>query len=472
MNKENKGKRLVKDTIIFAIGSLGTKVIQFVMMPLYTNYMTSAEYGVSNLIFTIVQLLLPIVSLNIFDAVLRFGMSKTEKSANVLKTALKIVVLDLFLIIILIPIINLYKPLNEWTYYLVVYLFLNILNSTIMNYLKVKNKNLLYAIISLIQTFVLASTNVLLIAHWKMGVDGYMLSSIIAMATSCILGTICGNVISDIRRAHFDKKLLFQMLRYSIPLIFNAIAWWLISSSDKIMIEIMCGSALLGIYSVAAKIPALINVFISIFQQSWGLSAIREMETSNDMRFYSVIFEIYSFIIFGASLLTIIFIRPFMNIYIGKDFLDSVQFVPFLIYSSIFSAISTFAGSLYTAMKDTKKIMNTTLLAGILNIIINYFGIKYLGVMGAVIGTVVAYFLIANIRMFDLYRRIEFEFKKWKYLGNCLILFLISFLVTYGMESIVIDFVIIISFGLINRSSIVKLKLLKRESKDGIKKDY
>ena len=77
-------KSLLKDTLIFAIGSIGTKLILFLMVPLYTNYMTSAEYGTADLIFTIAQLLVSILSVVIFDAVIRFGLSGGEKRENVL----------------------------------------------------------------------------------------------------------------------------------------------------------------------------------------------------------------------------------------------------------------------------------------------------------------------------------------------------------------------------------------------------
>ena len=76
----NKYKRLISDTVIFAIGNLGSKIILFFMVPLYTNYLSAEEYGTSDLVFTIAQLLMPFVSLVIFDAVLRFGLSKNAKN--------------------------------------------------------------------------------------------------------------------------------------------------------------------------------------------------------------------------------------------------------------------------------------------------------------------------------------------------------------------------------------------------------
>ena len=67
---------LLKDTFIFALGSFGSKIILFFMVPLYTNYMTTEEYGIADLVFTVAQFLTPIMSIVIHDAVIRYGLSK------------------------------------------------------------------------------------------------------------------------------------------------------------------------------------------------------------------------------------------------------------------------------------------------------------------------------------------------------------------------------------------------------------
>ena len=75
-------KTLLKDTLIFGLGNLGTKLILFLMVPLYTNYMSDAEYGIADLVFTIAQLMAPFLSVVIFDAIIRFGLSERERKEN------------------------------------------------------------------------------------------------------------------------------------------------------------------------------------------------------------------------------------------------------------------------------------------------------------------------------------------------------------------------------------------------------
>lgn len=428
----NKFKLLLKDTFIFAVGSIGSKIILFFLVPFYTAYLTTEEYGISNLVFTISQFLIPIMSLEVFDAVLRFGLSKSYKKEDVLKNAYLIILFDVIISFLLFPILALYRPIKEWRIYLLIYFLASIINSTVMNYLKVCEKNKVYAGISIFQTIVLCIANIFLIAYLRIGIRGYLLSNIISLLASSFVAFLFGNEWSAIKNGNINKFLMKEMLLYSSPLILNSISWWLISSSDKIMIERMVNTSELGVYTVAAKIPALINVLIAIFQQAWGISSIKEIETSNDTEFYSKTFKYYNIIVYTACILALCGIRSFMKIYIqgGTNYQAASNYVPFLLVSAFFSAISTFYGSLYTALKKTDRIMVTTLIAGIVNVLVNYVAIRLIGTMGAVVGTVVAYLLTTIIRMTDMKNYIEIDINYVKIIINWALLFIFAFSVT------------------------------------------
>lgn len=163
----------------------------------------------------------------------------------------------------------------------------------------------------------------------------------------------------DLKRANFRVPLLKRMILYSAPIILNNVSWWIINSLDKIMIEGMMNAAALGIYTVATKIPSLINVIISIFSQAWGLSTIKEIESSNDTGFYSSVFRMYSFITFGAGVAVVSIIKPFMTVYVGQEFEDAWKYVSLLVVSAVFYSISAYFGTLYNALQKTVNSMWT-----------------------------------------------------------------------------------------------------------------
>jgi O-antigen/teichoic acid export membrane protein len=406
----SKYKKLITDIFIFGVGALGSKFIVFFLLPLYTNILSDAEYGIADLVFTTGQLLVPIVSLAIFNGLLRYGLSPEYKKEEVWQCASIIFALGCVFTVILMPLFSLYKPISQWRWYLCLYTISYFASQNTFVYLKVKDRNKMYSILSILQALLLVLLNILFLAILGMGIRGYLLSSIISFIVTSVVAFWAGNMANGLCCYSFNKSLMKKMILYSLPFILNDISWWVIHSSDKIMIEWLLGSALLGIYTAASKIPSLINAVASIFTQAWGLSSIKEYDSTNDIHFYSRVFQCFSTAIFGVCICIIAVIKPFMSIYVGSGFSDSWRYVPLLLVSATFAAISSFAGSMYGAMKKSKNIMTTTLIAGIINVIINYIFIKMCGVWGAIIGTVTAYLVVAILRLLDVHRYIKIDY--------------------------------------------------------------
>lgn len=452
-----KYSRLIGDIFIFALGNLGSKVILFFMVPLYTNCLTREEYGTSDLVFTVAQLLVPFVSLVIFDAVLRFGLAKDADRDTVLKSSLAVIMAGSLLTIALTPACQLYLPLAPWKWYLCLYVILTMVGNVEMNYLKLIDRNKAYAAISILHTLVLAIANVLLLTRFDWGIRGYLLSTILGSATTVILAFFAGNIASAVGRGTVDKALLTQMVRFSAPLILNNVSWWVIQSSDKLMIEAMVGAAALGLYTAATKIPSLINVIISFFSQAWGISSVREFETTNEMDFYSDVFVSYSFIGFGAAVCINTIVKPFMSVYVSAEFADSWRFVPLLLVSASFSTVASYFGSLYGALKKSVNNMRTTLTAALINIVVNYAGIRLLGVWGAIIGTVTAYIVLALYRMLDVLRYIKFD-PRWRvFLFNALLALTQAVFVTLDLHIWAVSLAAIFLFALVNHQTLARL---------------
>lgn len=463
-----KYKKLFKDTAIFAIGSLGSKIILFLLVPLYTNFLTTEEYGIADLVSSFGTLIIPLVSLVINEAVIRFGMKKIVHKEDVLKNAFIILLFSTLMTFLSIPIFSLYNTISKWKYYLCGQIIINNFLEVEKSYLKVKDKNKLFAISGILQTLILAISNIILIVFLNFGIKGYLMSNLISAAFSTILIFLISKMYKDLKKGKVRGKLLKQMVKYSSPLILANISWWIIHASDKIMIEMFIGASALGVYTVASKIPSLINVLISIFNQAWGISSIKEKETSDDQNFYSTVFELFQTVIFTACLLCIIIIKPFMNIYVGTSFKDAWQYIPFLLVAAVFFSIAAFIGSLYSAQEKTINNMITTIICAITNIIINYFGIINLGLWGAILGTLISYFVYATFRIIDIKRYIKLMFNIKRYSINLLLILIESLIVSFNIHIIKIT-TFIIGMYIINNRAFIK-ELIKRIKKtDGIK---
>lgn len=453
----NKYTRLIRDTGIFALGSFGSKLILFLMVPLYTNCMTASEYGTADLVFTVAQLVMPFVSVVIFDSVIRFGLAHDENSANVLRAGLTVCGVGGVVTLLASPLIGLYDGVSSWEWYLSVYVVLSMCGSCLMNYLKVMDRNRLFAFLSIMQTFVLALCNVAFLLYADMGIQGYLLSTCISAVIPVVCPLALGGAAHDLRKSRLDKRLMKRMLAYSAPLILNNVSWWVVQSLDKLMLETMASAAALGIYTVATKIPSLINVATSIFSQAWGISSVKEMESTNSGRYYSnVLKALYTFV-FGAAVVLIAFVRPFMAIYVGEGFGESWRYVPLLLVSASFSAVASYYGSLYGALFKSVNNMMTTLLAAIVNAVINFLLIPSMGIWGAVVGTVIAYVVLMVARMFDVARFIEIEIGVPRFVASSALMAAYAIAVSAGLDSIIVSFAAIALYALVNAKPLFEL---------------
>lgn len=462
--KQRKYGELIKNIFVFAIGALGSKFTMFFLVPLYTNVLSDVEYGIADLVFTVGQLLVPVISLAIFNGLLRYGLEPEQHREDVWKCASIIFILGSVIMIMITPLISLYKPISKWSWYVCIYTILCFFSQNVFVYLKVKEKNIWYSVLNICQALLLVLCNCVFLIKFKLGIQGYLLSSLISTGITALLATFIGGTIKDLSIARYDKCLMKKMVYYSIPFIFNDISWWIIRSSDKVMIEWIIGGTYLGLYTAASKIPSFVTVFTSIFSQAWVLSSIKEYDSTNDTNFYSEVFQFFSVVIFGVCIFVIALIKPFMSIYVGDKFFEAWKYVPLLIVSAAFAAVVSFTSSLYGAMKKSKNIMSTTLIAGGINVIINYIFINLCGVWGALVGTVIAYSVVAVLRLLDIRRYININYNLPMFFGLTGLIMAEAILVSLDLHIIEVSLITILLYLLLTKkqlSQMVKMVLLK-----------
>lgn len=421
-NNTGKVKTLLKDTAIFALGSIGSKVIMFFLVPFYSYYLSTEEWGVSDLVYSAAQVAIPIVSIVIFDSVIRFGIFYKNRPQDVLLVGLVVWIIGSAAVIPLSLLLNFYNTLKPWIIYVDLYVILSILLSILMCFIKAVSKNMVYAIVSIVQTLIYALSNILFIAVFKAGIEGYLISSLISQLVAVIITLFWAKIFSYLKTAKWDMAIAKEMCKYSFPLIANNLSWWAIQSSDKFMIEGMINQSDLGLYTAASRIPSIISVFVTVFQSAFGISSSREMDTTKDTTYFKKIFEVFSVAVTFAALALTIIIKPFMRVYVpGKGYEDAWRLVPFLLLSALFSAYSGYFGALYGAIKKTVNNMLSTFVAAITNVIANFVCIYFFGVYGAVMGTAISYIVLGIYRMVDVNRYMKIDYNIPKLVVNSVV---------------------------------------------------
>ena len=430
MKKESRKKYLLKNTIIFSIGNFGSKIINFFLVPLYTNILTTSEYGTVDLMTVLTTVLVPIITLNISEAVMRFSMDKDSKKENILVIGIIIAVIAAIISLLLIPIFNIFNITSDYSTLLSLYILTFEASTILLCYIRGIEKLLDYSIISIVQTAIIAILNILFLTKFNMGIRGYILAYIIAYIITVILCLIRGNVKDSIKESKINKTLFKEMLKYSILLIPNSLMWWIMDSLDRVMVTSMINVSANGVYAVSYKIPAILTTLTSIFNQAWMFSAVREKDSQDKNEYTTKVFMGLSVCVTTITILLFIILKPLLKIYVGESFYDAWKYVPPLLVGSSVLTLGTFLSNEYTAHKDSKGFLYSSLIGAIANLILNYLLIPKLGVLGAAIATCVSYIIVFFFRIFDTKKYVTINYNNLNFITSW-ILVVISAIIVY-----------------------------------------
>ncbi|WP_419958035.1 polysaccharide biosynthesis C-terminal domain-containing protein [Psychrobacillus psychrotolerans] len=419
----NKYKKLVGNSIIFGIGNFGSKILLILLVPMYTHYLSAADYGTIDIITTTSTMLLPIISMSIYEAVLRFGMDKNESLQSVLTNALAITVIGILIALLIYPLLSYYNIFGGLLIYLYIILILEAFLSITAQYARAIGKVKIYAVNGIIKTLVLGISNVLLLVVFSQGIKGFFYSMIISNLISIAFYLIYTSVLKNIKLNKLNIKLTTNMLKYSIPLIPNSLMWWLMNASSRYFILFYRGVEVNGIFAASSKIPAILTIFTSIFSQAWQLSAIEEYNSESKSKFFNKIFNYYQAFLLIVTSAILVILKPLIKLAFAEEYILSWHYVPFLLLSVVFSSFSGFLGTNYIAAKETKGVFKTSVIGGCLSIILNIVLVPILGGVGAGISALISFLVIWILRVYDTKRYIDININVIKLVSS---LFIIS----------------------------------------------
>ena len=414
----NKYRYLYKNTAIFAVSSFSTKILSFLFIPIYTAVLTTTEYGTADLINTTGILLIYILTVNIADSVLRFSIEKVEDSEKILSFGIKVLFTGTIICALLLG-LACYVELSNWPVIYYVFIFLFFVSSAfyqiMTNYLRGIDKVSAVAVSGVISSGVIIGSNILFLVVIKVGILGYLISMVtgpIVASIYCIFAA--KKTIRQMFFSKLEKATQIGMLKYCMPLIFNNIALWINGSLDKYFVTGICGTAETEIYSVAGKIPHILDTCIIVFCQAWNLSAIKEFDPEDKDGFFSKTYNVYGAVMAVGCSMIIIMNIPLARFLYSDDFFIAWRYSSILVIATMFNTLTAFIGSIFSAARSTHIIATTTILSAVINTILNIILIPKLGPSGAAIATVIAYFAMWQIRLLYLKKimRLNYNFLK------------------------------------------------------------
>lgn len=394
-------RSFAKNVGVLTLANFGTKILSFLLVPLYTSILSTDEYGTYDLALNTIGILVPLLTQNIVDAVLRFSMDKDVEKRNVLAIGLRHFLISL-VPVMLVLIANAALGISEQLAALsplVMLLFVSqALSSIALYYVRGLNRFTDIAVSSVMCSALVIACNILFLAVLGWGLMGYFLANVLGpLLQSAYLLARVGLKGTD--PVHVDGQLEHDMLVYSRPMIANTISWWVNNVSDRYVVTFFCGLGVNGVYSVASKIPSILSVVQSVVGQAWTVSAVEEFDPEDSNGFFANMYAGYNCVMVVACSLIIACNLILARLLYANEFFAAWQYAPFLTISIVFGALAGYIGGILAAVKDSKEFARSSVIGAVLNLVLNLATVPFIGALGAAVATLICYWIVWALRM-------------------------------------------------------------------------
>lgn len=436
----NREKTLLKNTAIITIGKICTQTITFFLLPLYTYILSTEEYGTVDLLNTLVSLLLPIVTFQVEQAVFRKLIDNRDKERNkksIISTALIAVTIQcgiyLCVFFSIAPFVD-----NDYKYFLATNVIAYIFASLMQQIARGLGDNVKYAVGSFLSALSTILFNILFLVVFRFGANGMLMANMLGQILCTLYYIFSLNLYRYISYRAFKKKLLKKLWSYSLPLVPNAISWWVFSGSNRVIISSMLGVAKNGIFSAASKFSSVYITIYNIFNLSWTETVALHINDSDAKEFLNkTINEMLRF--FVAIAVGIIAFMPIVYpIMINENYSEGYNQVPLMMIGSIFNVVVGLISAIYVAKKNTKAIASTSIISATINIVVSILLVNFIDLYAASIASLSAYLIMSIYRVYDIKKR-YFEIKiDRKFIVSSILVLSIILLIYYLSHSMII----------------------------------
>ena len=396
----NKYKTLLSNTFLISAGTFGSKILVFFMVRFYTGYLSPADYSTADLITQTANMLFPIISLGITEGVFRFALDNERGRRSIFTAGFAVITAGSLAFIIIAPILCTVKSFNGYVWLIVVYTMASCYHALCSQFVRATGNTALFAVQGILNTSIVIGFNILFLAVLEIGVTGYVLSVVLADFLSALFLFFKEKLWRQFT-PHPRKSAFIKMMKYRIT-----------SVSDRYMVNGFIGQTANGLYTVSYKIPTVLTLVSTMFMQAWQFSAVTEShgDRKEHIKFFSGVWRSFQAVMFLAGSFIIALSKPAIRILAAKEYYEAWRYVPVLSGAMIFTAFTSFVGTVYVVTKQSGLSFITALAGAVINIVLNFILIPSpLGVQGAAVATLLSYFAVFIIRAVNSRKYLPFS---------------------------------------------------------------
>ena len=408
-----KYKRLGKNIFFVFIGNAGAKLLNLFLLPFYTRWLSVEDYGITDMLNVYVMLLTGLVTASIAEAVFVFPKSSSRNDQkSYFSSGLFIALVFLLAAAILFMLIkflllrnNLESIFTDFTLEIYILLLVNFLQSYFQQFCRGIDKMKVYSSTGVVLTVSTAIYSFFFIPTF--GVNGFVWAMILASLTAAIYSFFASGAYSYLVFDAINKEKYLEMLKYSLPLMPNAIMWWFIGYLNRPLIESYSGLNSVGLLSVANKFPSAITMLFAVFFYSWQISVIEEFGKQGYKQFYNKVLNLLILGLSLGSILLAICSKLIISLVTTEEFHGAWVYVPVLALAPLLHAISSYSSANFTASRQTKYTFYSSMIGALASIVFNFSLIPTFGLWGAVIAIVMAHLTMSIARVSYAWRYVK-----------------------------------------------------------------
>lgn len=414
MNKnEPSFMRFIKSTLIFFAGTVLSKLINILLLPLYTSHIPTGEMGYYDLSLTYVTVGTSILFIDIWVAILRnmYDCKTSKEKDSTIKSGFVIFIVSSSFFIIVGLVCSFILHIEN-AHLIFLYGISHNISIFFAYCARGYGKNIDFSISGIINTIVNVACNLLFILVFSMGYEALYIASVIGYLAQILYLSIRTNCLKAIIFSHIDKELVKSMFKYSLPLCVNSVSYWLLTSFNRSVVNWTHGDSMSGLLAVGAKFGMLIALVTTCFTLAWqdlAFSTEVSMDENKKGSFYSNACNIYGKVLLIATALLLPIVMIAFPYIVKGDYTSVSNTIPLFLIVAILSAFSTFIGNVFYAIKDTKTIFISMVISAVINLAICYPLIFVWKINGSNIAVAVGFLSNIIIRSIILKKKIGFK---------------------------------------------------------------
>lgn len=410
---DTRYKRLGKNSFLVFIGRAGSSIISMLMLPFYTHWLSTEDYGASDLIHTYSAILMGFMSCCIYDAIFIFPKDADDQGrTKYYSSGYYFVAVTTLLSVILMLVLQFLGSRFHWqgvilerSWFIIAFAVCQFLQSYTQSFTRSIDKMKVYSYTGVVYTGGLALLSFYLLPHY--GLEGYLYAMIIANLLTTSFTIVVSRSYKYFSFHAFDMSSLIELLKYGIPLLPNGMMWWLVNSLNRPVMESNLGLDAIGLYSVANKFPSMLSMLVGVFGTAWSISMLEEFGKPDFNRFFNRTTKMLYFVMIVGCCVIAALSKVIVIIFAAEGYFEAWKYVPVLTLGVVMILLSSNVGGVFMAEKKSKYFFYSSIWGAVASLIATFLCIKYWGLQGAAIAVAFSSFVMALSRICYAWKHIN-----------------------------------------------------------------